>query len=437
MHACSPRLRQWKCWVLAVLATCICLPAAAQTVGRVEGVAFDSLSARPLAGALVAVRGTARSTFADAQGRFVFDSLPVGRYDLDVSASAVEQLGLGPISGAVSVENGTTRVTLALPTFETISRRLCGRADTGQGSRTIVVGVVRDARTSLPLKGAGIEVIASDVLSTTARAASLSDIRQRTWTGKADSDVDGEFALCGLPEGIPVAITASRGTLAMGTVVSTLAPRGVARHDLWLAPLEDTTLVGAVRGTVTNEDSRQPVADVQVTVAGAQPVRTDARGQFTVANVPIGTRDIEFKRVGVDPVRRSVGVRPGVVSEVDVSIRRITNLATVAIRAVSARQQRILDMERRRELQLGWFADSLELRRYPNMAAAIRATSGRKNVCAIFVDGVKQPPDSFTLEDYKLPMIAQLEVQAFFTPLEYQQKKPCPVLLLWTKLGLP
>lgn len=419
----------------------------AQSTGRIDGVAFDSLAGRPFAGALVSVRGTPRSTFTDSLGRFRIDSLPWGRYRLDLSAPLLEASGLPEVSGEVTVGATPVPTTLALPSFATLATRICGGAMPTPGVQSIVVGVVRDVRDARPLSGVSVEIVASDVVdnvvdkavATRTRADTPLVVQQRTWTGRAETDEGGGYALCGVPDGIPVSLTATRDALGMGLVVTTVGARSLSRQDLWLAPLDDSTLVGSVRGTVVDDDSQQPVADVQVTISGAAPVRTDGRGQYTIARSPVGTREIEFKRVGVDPVRRSVGVRPMATHIVNASIKRLTTLSTVGVSALplSPRQQRILDMERRRELKMGYFADSTALLRYPGFSAAIRAVAGDVRPCEIFLDGVRQPPGSTVLQDYQPHMIAQLEVQTRFTPIEYQPRRRCPVLLLWTKLGLP
>jgi hypothetical protein len=433
-----PDRRQWSRSVLAVVGLLAARPAAAQTIARVEGVAFDSLTSKPIAGALVSVRGTARSTFTDAQGRFTLDSVPYGRHRLDLSTPLIEQRGLGDLGQEIVANSAVTRAAITFPSFETIARRLCGTTVPPAGAQTILVGAVRDARTDAPVARADVEVVGRDMVSTAKGAVSLDGVRQRTWTGQATADSLGTYALCGLPEDVPVSIAASRETLGSGIVESTLAARTIVRQDLWLAPDDDDTATGIVRGTVTDAGSRRPIADVQVLLAGADPTRTNSQGQYVVTNSPLGTRAIEFRRVGADPVRRSVSVRATTPSIVDASLQRVTRLEPVRVAAVSARQQRILDMEYRRDLKLGYFVDSTELRKYPSVIEAMRMASGRDVPCAIYIDGVKQPKDDFfVLKEYRPDLIAQIEVHGWSVPIEYQQKKRCPVLLMWTKLGLP
>jgi hypothetical protein len=298
------------------------------------------------------------------------------------------------------------------------------------------VGVVRDARTERALSGAVVEITGSDIVSDIKRATTIQAVHQRRWAGKAVTDSTGTYALCGVPQDVPVAISARHDRMSMTDVESTLSARTIIREDLWLA-LDDETAVGVVSGVVIDAESQKPVADVQVTIGGTEPVRTNSQGQYRVNNSPLGTREMEFKRVGVAPVRRRVDVRTGRTSIVNIELQRLTRLDAVRIATISPRQQRILDMERRRDLGFGYFADSTNLLRYPGLAEAVRLISDQKSVCAVYVDGMKQQWED-VVRDYKPHMIAQLEVQTRFTPIEYQQRRPhCPVILLWTKAGQP
>jgi hypothetical protein len=405
----------------------------AQSISRVEGIAFDSLAGRPFAGALITVRGTSRSAFADARGHFTIDSLPYGRYRFDVNDPTLEARALGGVSQELVVDAAVTRTVVAFPSFATIAGRLCGRESLPEGSQTIVVGMVRDAQSERVLSGAEVEIVGSDLVSKSGGAASLDAIRQRTWTGRATTDSQGTYTLCGLPQGVNVVVSARYDRFSMGIVESVIATRAVLRQDLWLAP-DDDDAVGVVRGTVFDAELKTPLADVQVVVAGAEPARTNSQGQYTVARSPLGTREIEFRRLGVVPIRRQASVRTSATTTLNVELQRLTRLDAIRSATVLSGQQRILEMERRRDLKLGYFADSTDLLRYSGLAAAIQMISGQKSVCAAFIDGIKQKWEDVA-RDTRPYMIAQLEVQTHFTPIEYQQRSRCPVLLIWTKHG--
>lgn len=67
----------------AAVITAAAAPLVAQgSTGKLEGIVRDSLSARPVAAARITILGTTRAALTDSLGRYRFDSLPAGRYDL-------------------------------------------------------------------------------------------------------------------------------------------------------------------------------------------------------------------------------------------------------------------------------------------------------------------------------------------------------------------
>ena len=69
---------------------------------------------------------------------------------------------------------------------------------------------------------------------------------------------------------------------------------------------------GTIRGRVTDAASGRGVADVQVTVAGTRlGTMTNAAGEYTVSSVPVGPRQVIARRIGYQPVTRTVAVVEG------------------------------------------------------------------------------------------------------------------------------
>ncbi|MEQ1693707.1 MAG: carboxypeptidase regulatory-like domain-containing protein, partial [Gemmatimonas sp.] len=89
---------------------------------RVEGIAYDSLAKRALRNAFIAVTGTSRSTTSDDKGRFRLDSVPEGPQQFTMQHAVFDTLGLSGVSARVLVQQKTPRVTLAVPSFETLWR---------------------------------------------------------------------------------------------------------------------------------------------------------------------------------------------------------------------------------------------------------------------------------------------------------------------------
>ena len=94
--------------------------------------------------------------------------------------------------------------------------------------------------------------------------------------------------------------------------------RGALVLALALAPVVGLTatlgaqaVTGTVRGRVT-EASGRGVPEVQVTVAGTRlGALTNANGDFVLAAVPTGSRTISVRRIGYQPLARSVTVTAG------------------------------------------------------------------------------------------------------------------------------
>src|SRR3954471_1399963 len=93
--------------------------AAQQPLVAVNGTVYDSLRAAPLAGALVAIVGTARTAITDSAGRFRFDSLAPNSYTFTAQHDALDSTGFSGLSAKARVD-GVRQVQIALPSFGTL-----------------------------------------------------------------------------------------------------------------------------------------------------------------------------------------------------------------------------------------------------------------------------------------------------------------------------
>jgi hypothetical protein len=122
---------------------------------------------------------------------------------------------------------------------------------------------------------------------------------------------------------------------------------------------------GRLRGTVIAADGGSPLGDVQVRVVDAAPTRTNARGEWTLAGVPTGTRVLEVRAPGFMPERRVVDVVDGA-GAVEVRLVRLAAvLDTLRIVAVGgANLARSGFAERRRSSAGGRFYGPADLDRF-------------------------------------------------------------------------
>ncbi len=88
---------------------------------------------------------------------------------------------------------------------------------------------------------------------------------------------------------------------------------------LWVAPLRAQVPTGTIRGTVTDDASKQPLASATITFAGHQ-VLTQADGRYVITGVTAGTDTLRAKTLGYAPAARAVTVVAGQAVVVDLTM---------------------------------------------------------------------------------------------------------------------
>src|ERR1043165_8655903 len=71
----------------------------------VNGIAYDSLHAAPLGGALISVVGTALTTTADSLGRFRIGGVAPGNYRFMMQHDVLDSLGMSGVSSLATVSD--------------------------------------------------------------------------------------------------------------------------------------------------------------------------------------------------------------------------------------------------------------------------------------------------------------------------------------------
>ncbi|MBC7894459.1 MAG: TonB-dependent receptor, partial [Cytophagaceae bacterium] len=90
---------------------------------------------------------------------------------------------------------------------------------------------------------------------------------------------------------------------------------------------------GTVRGRVTDGASGRGVSDAQVTVTGTRVgAMTNANGEYSLAQVPVGTRSISVRRLGFGPAAQDVSVSAGGTATADFALNQsAVNLSEVVV----------------------------------------------------------------------------------------------------------
>jgi hypothetical protein len=331
--------------------------AQAAAVGRIEGIVFDSVHTRPLAGARVVAVGSAtqsevrRETTTDSTGRYRIDSLPGGSYIVGFESALLDSLEvtLSPREANLTAAPMAT-VDLALPSAAKLRSAVCFGA-TLPAESGVILGHVVSAETDGPLAGVTISMQWRDL---SVDRKTLRPIN-RARSDSVITDRDGWYRMCGVPTGawISVQIQQDRRTgVALRTRIDDTL--GIAIRHLSFAPSESRVdadsggarvdAVGAIGRTGTAALSgrvmgptNEPVPRAEVRVRGAVgQARTDSTGRYSLGQLPSGTKILDVRRFGYEVGEVQVELRGGVTTTKDVQLRRfVVTLDTM--RSVAAR----------------------------------------------------------------------------------------------------
>jgi hypothetical protein len=447
-------------------AACIALLArmtAAQAT--VTGVVRDSIAKGALRGAIVQIVPadslSGRSVQSDSTGAFTFRAIPAGRYHVGFIHPMLDSLGLEPIVRPVNVPNeGTVLVDLAIPSAAKLRDAMCGPRSPG---KAVITGFVRDASTHEPIGGA---VVAADWLELTFQKGGIVRVYPRS---DAISAANGWFALCNVPSEGTMGLFAARGTDSTDVLDVSVTKDGFLRHDLYVG----RGRAGTLTGTVTSATSGQRLQGATIAVGAATPIRANAQGEWTLSDLPLGTRVLEIRAVGYYPERRGVHVTAGA-PEVRVGLSSLRAvLDTVRIRAARLQDIYSSGFEDRRRTGAGFYLTANDIARkgahntadifngvrgirigfasdtgdnlasigennaVPRRQLLMRSITG--NLCppAIFLNGIAVDGlDADDLDAWATPKeISAIEIYSeATTPAQFQRMfKSCGTIVIWTK----
>lgn len=459
-------------------------PARRARTDVVTGVVRDSIGARPLADALVQLLradsgGTGpRSFFArtDARGAFRMDSVEPGAYLAGFFHPALDSLGLQVAPRRIVVD-GTTRVDLAIPSAATVTRTLCA-AGSISDTTALLLGWVRDARTGEARGGGTIAMQWGEIV------IGRGGVKREMQKLSVSASSAGWYALCGVPTGIEIALTAAAAADSSGVVFAQLAGRRLAVHDLYVGPVEsvpaptagDSAALGAVLrrgsarvvGTVRGAAGRA-IAGAQVVVRGSTAMATTGEeGAFTLAGVPAGSQTLEARGIGFLPARATVHVRAG--DEPTSVSFEMTNLKAY-LDTIRVTTTRVFDrdrtgFERRRRTGAGYFVtrENIERRAPITVSQLFQEIPGIDVLLSTFgyevrmrgawgrcrpdivLDGMRLSSQSMGQDDpMSLDMLVRpdevqgIEVYTRDTrvPAEYSSMSGCGAIVVWTRPPLP
>ena len=323
---------------------------------QISGTAFDSISMRPLAGALVRLvrvedPSVGRSATADSTGAFRFADVPAGAWLGSMLHPVLDSLRLEP--GVIRLdltESGDVDLLITTPSVVGVATATCGvalPADDG-----LLVGSVRDATTDAAVPLTQVQVSWPEFILSGKNLTTVMQAR----TARADSL--GRFAVCGAPRGVTVRARAVLNADSTTVIYVTMPDGGYGLQDFLLVrgTPDSTGATGtgatapvgspvAVRGRVTREDG-SPLRGALVRVVGVgATVRSGANGGFAIADASPGTQTVEARMIGYTPHRRTVQVKSSGTDEIvlvlPVQRPQLDTVRVAASRPFSAEVQRI------------------------------------------------------------------------------------------------
>jgi hypothetical protein len=308
--------------------------------GRIEGVVYDSVHARPLANATVAAAGTGsqsevrRNVTTDLAGHYHIDSLAAGRYVVGLESPLLDSLEVvqSPRE-AVVPPGGSATLDLALPSAAKLRSAVCRvaalPADSGAAPPAdsgVIIGHVVDAETGDPLAGADVAMVWQDLHVEKGKRLRTVNVRK---SASVTTDGDGWYRMCGVPTGAWVTMQVQHDS-ATSPVFRTRVDDTlqIAIRHLSLGNGSGTAaLAGIVSGP-----GGAPVASVEVWLRGTNTnARTDATGAYTLSGLPGGTQELEVRRIGYALEIVPVELRSGAKATADVRLRRVVNLDSVVV----------------------------------------------------------------------------------------------------------
>ena len=327
-------------------------------MAQIVGAVVDSVNGGVLAGATVLLQGAQRSVETDSSGRFKFDSIPPGTYQIGVFHPVLDALDISiatkPFHAAADSANV---VILSVPSPATIVHSRCGNLASQAGSSAIL-GHVSDPETLQPVAGAEVSVAWSEIV-----VSRSVGIRNTPHLLTDTTDSDGAYKLCGLPSALEATLKARRGAAVTGEVPISLGnrPVEVQGRSLLLSKNDSTTRTGnaTVSGVVILEGN-PPEAVSRVEVEGTSVAAvTDAKGEFTLRNLPAGTRNIVARHLGYAVQSAAVDLNPR--EQQHVTIKLLKYVAMMDPVLVTARRNMALDkvgFNIRKKSAFGYFLDA-------------------------------------------------------------------------------
>jgi len=301
--------------------------ASVPTVGRVQGVVFDSTLGEALPDAAVVLWGTSHRAVSDGGGRYVIEGVPPGEYSLVFYHARLAELGVSMGSMPVRVTAGTTvEMDLGTPSRFTLSVNQCLLEPRAPGTG-VVAGWVGDGDSGMGIPNAKVTLSWATAGSAEPQSREL------------DTDGTGWYRLCDAPAGAPIAAAARFLTLQALRREVVVEGGGAVQASFLLWELRP----GRVSGTVHDAASGQGVEGAEIRLRGTRlRAITGKDGAFRFGDIHPGEYTLLLEHLAYGSHRDTLVVQSGRTIAVDLRLdARAIGLSplTVVVEAVPLTQR--------------------------------------------------------------------------------------------------
>ncbi len=351
----------------------------------ISGVAYDSVRNRPMNGAQIVIQGTSLLTVAGSDGHFRFDSVPPGTYRLLAAHPILDSIGIQLTTPPLTVAPGqAVTVDMVTPRPAGLVKMLCPAARLALGPAALF-GRVRNADTDQPIAKARVSIVWTSLEFGGLRK--IPKIRE-TVTGN-----DGTYRICGLPNTFDGKVQVQHAGVTSGDVpisfsndllqlrslsIAVAAPVTVASGDTNQGP-QRPVAVARLSGRVLSVTG-QPVAGARVQVEGTtRAIDSRADGSFSLDSLPSGSQVVVARRIGYDPVERSVELSASTPARATLRFdQAVTLLPTVTTEAQRVSGLDAVGFSQREKSGMGFYMNekTIDRRQAPKFTDILRTVPG-------------------------------------------------------------
>jgi protocatechuate 3,4-dioxygenase beta subunit len=303
---------------------------------RIVGVVADSISGAPLQGADVQASGVATMVKTDSLGRFTIDSLAPGTYQVAVYHPLLESLDITLTTKPFSIGRDSAGVvTLAVPSIPTLVRRYCADAQSSQAP-SVIAGRVLDPDTEQPIENAQVSLAWEEVF-----LSKTTGVVRTPHELKAQTNSDGFFKLCALPNDLSGTLIVNRGNATSPELPVNVNGALLDFQSVLLpakpAPKGDGVVTGHVLSPAGKAVSG---ARVDIPMAAVSMV-TREDGGFRFIGVPSGTQMLVARSISYSTAAQQIDVTPR--EPIDVTLTLGEKSVTLDTVIVTARRNIALE----------------------------------------------------------------------------------------------